>query len=206
MTALTSLQIKQLNNMNAAAQHAALGTRLNTLEAGIVYTNVLKYSTTPALGTDVAIKAAYTLDATPTAGVTAGITQPDVCRVLLIKGSTAGITGNVVIHGIDHLGAIVTDTIASNGTGRISGVVAFKTVVSIDFPARNAPGDTISIGTANIIGLPLAVADATFVVVKSFDGAPDAGSVSANAVVSLSKYTPAGTLDGTKVLLLYIMP
>lgn len=207
MTALTSLQIKQLNNMCAAAQRAQLGTRLNTLETGeIGQSSVLKYSTTPALGTNTAIKAALPLTAGAQAGVTAGITQPDVCRVLLVKGVGAGVTGNVVIHGTDYLGSVVTNTIASSGANAVAGTVAFKTVTSIDFPAQSTSGETISIGTANVIGLPVAVPDATFVLLKSFNGTADGGSVSANAAVSLSKFTPAGTLDGVKVLLIYIMP
>lgn len=206
-SALTALQITQLNKMNRAAQNAALGTRLNALEIGEPgESNIIKYSTTPALGTATATKAAYTLGAAPVAGVTAGITQPDVPRALSIKGN-ASMSGNVVIHGTNFADAIVSDTIALNNSSEVLGIVAFKTVTSIDFPAKtNGSGDTVSIGRSNRIGLPVAVTDATFVIVKSFNNAPDAGSVTVDATVGKSVYTPAGTLNGLKVLLLYVMP
>lgn len=206
MTALTTLQIAQLNKMNEAARKAQLGTRLNALELGeLAQAQVIKYSTTPASVSATATKTAIALTVSAQAGITAGITQPDVCRVLTIKGN-ATMAGNVVIHGTDYLNGVVTDTIALNNATEAIGLVAFKTVTSIDYPAwTNSGSDTISIGRSKLIGLPVAVPNAAMVVLNSFNGADDTGTVTANAAVSLSVFSVNGVPDGSKILLIYIL-
>jgi hypothetical protein len=111
-------------------------------------------SVTPAAPSATATKAALALTASPQAGVTAGITQPDVPRNMTIKGNASGNAGNVTIHGTNENDAVITETIALNGATEVVGNKAFKTVTSIDYPAETHAGtDTVSIGRGSKLGL-----------------------------------------------------
>jgi len=114
----------------------------------------------PAAASVTAILAATALTAS-TQVITTGITQPDYPRALQIKGNQAGITGNVVIEGTNYAGEAITETIAANGSNAVSGNKAFKTVTKITLPAKNADGDTISVGTTGKLGLPYKLAHNT---------------------------------------------
>lgn len=84
-----------------------------------------------------------------------GITNPAVPRSLTVKGNAAGITGNVVITGTNYAGAVITETIALNGSTAVEGTKAFKTVAKIDLPVEvNVGTDTVSVGTGTKLGLP----------------------------------------------------
>lgn len=87
--------------------------------------------------------------------ITSGINNPDVPRSLKVKGNAVGITGNVVITGTNIAGEIITETIALNGDTEVLGNKAFKTITSIQLPPETNVGtDTVSVGTANKLGLP----------------------------------------------------
>lgn len=110
--------------------------------------------TAPAAPGNTGIHAAVTLPATGTTTVTTAITNPDVPRVVRIKGNASGIAGNVVVTGTDINGGAVTDTIALNGSSAVDGVKAFATVTSIVVPAKtNSSGDTVSVGNGAALGL-----------------------------------------------------
>ena len=208
---LTTLQKSQLDNMNVDSQRAGgIGSRLDAIQYGTLPTvpaaigtavgvNAVKYTTTPAIGSAVYVHAAVTLgaaaqDVVPT-------TQPDVPRLVSVKGNAGGIAGNVVITGTDIAGAAATDTIALSAASEVAGVVAFKTITNINLPAKtNSSGDTVSVGVTNKIGFPVAIPNSSLVISKSFDGTVDAGAITVGATAKLSVYAPAGTLNGLKLL------
>ena len=111
------------------------------------------HTVAPAVASATAVHAAITLTTVPQT-ITTGITSPDVCRVLSIKGSAAGIAGNVGLLGTDANGEGATDTIALNGAATVLGSVAFAVLTSITLPARTHAGDTVSIGIGDVFGLP----------------------------------------------------
>jgi hypothetical protein len=208
--ALTTKQIYDLDNSMVAAQNVSLGTVLNDVLFGSIpapaagtVTNMsaVSYKTTPAVGSAVAVKAAFALTAGAQTGVTAGITQPDVPRNVTIKGNASGITGNVKIYGTNFADAAISDTIALNGSTEVVGVKAFKTVTAIDFPAEvHAGTDTVSIGRGVKLGFPVALSNAALCPVHNFDGAVDAGTVTAATTVEGSLYAVAGTMDAAKIV------
>jgi hypothetical protein len=211
MTRMTATYKTQLNNSNKAHQQAAIGTRIDKMEYGSIATpatgsltpmTAINYSLAPANASATATHAAVTLAQTVTTTVTTGITQPDYPRVLSVKGNDANVTGNVVINGTDFNDAVISDTIALNAANTVNGAVAFKTVTSIVLPAYAVAGtETVSVGRANIFGLPAACPNAGLVLVKSFDaGAADSGSVTAAITVKGSLFTINGTPNGIKVL------
>jgi hypothetical protein len=91
-----------------------------------------------------------------------GLSNPAVPRNLIIKGSAAGTTGNVVAHGTNFDGKVITETIALNGVTAVEGNKAFKTVSQIDLPIQThtpvpqvetatATGATTGAGNASIV-------------------------------------------------------
>lgn len=206
MTTLTAKKIYDLNNMNVAAQRAQLGTMLMggavVPAVGTLSTvNTLRYDTTPAVKSATATKAAFTLLVGAQAGITAGITQPDVPRTVTVKGNDGNVSGNVVVHGTNIAGATVSDTIATSGSTEVLGLVAFKTVTSIDFPAYSVAGtETISIGRGAGIGFPSIINNTADVITHDFNGSTDSGTVVADATLGKSVYIVAGTMDSTKVV------
>lgn len=106
-----------------------------------------------AAASDTAVHAAVTLGA-EAQDVTTLITSPVVPRNITVKGSQAGITGNVVITGTNYKGEAITETIALSGASSVAGNYAFKTVTKVSLPALTGEGDTVSVGTGSKLGLP----------------------------------------------------
>ena len=101
-----------------------------------------------------AVAAATTLASGATTTISGGsVTDPSHYRAMRITGSAAGITGNVVITGYDRGGRVVTDTIAAAGASTVDGVIPMMSVASVNFPAYNTVGDTISVGVSEKLGL-----------------------------------------------------
>lgn len=111
---------------------------------------VNKYTIAPVLGTATYVHAATTLTAV-TQTVSTAITNPDVPRVVTVKGNVSGIAGNVVVTGTDIDDDVITNTIALSGTAEVSGTKAFKTVTSYTLPARvHVP--VLQVETATAVG------------------------------------------------------
>ena len=83
--------------------------------------------------------------------ITTGITNPDFPRLLSIDSDGAA-SGNVVITGTNIRGETVTDTIALNTTTEVAGVVAFKTITSIQLPVKSA-SESVFVGWLDGLGL-----------------------------------------------------
>lgn len=79
------------------------------------------------------------LAATPLAAtvqtITSGITSPPFRATVTVKGSAPGITGNVVVSGVDWKNDAVTDTIALAGTVAVEGATRFARVDAVSLPA-----------------------------------------------------------------------
>ena len=86
------------------------------------------------------------------------ITNPAVPRCIRIKGNAATVVGNMTIEGTNYAGEVISEVIIAAGVGAIDGLKAFKTVTRIGIPARGAPGDTISVGWNDVLGLPVKMA------------------------------------------------
>ncbi len=213
--AFSEQEIFDLNNAMTANQNVGLGTLLNDVLFGglpdptvgtITNMSAVKYTVAPAVGSATATKAAFALTDAAQEGITAGITNPDVPRVVSIKGNASGITGNVVVHGTNINDEVISDTIALNGSTEVAGAKAFKTVTSIDYPAETHVGtDTVSIGRGVKIGFPAIISNTGLVIAKNFDGSVDAGTVTASTTVEGSIYAVAGTMNGVKLVSLYFL-
>jgi hypothetical protein len=153
-----------------------------------------------------AIHAAITLADGATTVVTTAITQPTVPRCLLVKGNAAGVAGNVVIEGTNYKDEAITETIVAADATVVRGAKAFKTVTKITAPARTAPGDTISIGATEILGLPYLLTHNTVLktyVDNTLEATPPTVTVSATAIES-NTFDTNTALSG-KVVDIYLL-
>jgi len=164
------------------------------------------YAFSPVAASNASVLAATTLADDKIQELTLNITHPDVPRCLSVKGNVSGITGNVVINGVTSNGTRITETFALNGTAVVVGLLAFSKVTKITLPARVVSGNTVSVGLTVKLGLWHALTwDSRLVTL--FDGAADAGTLAVdNDEVEKNQFTPAGTLDGVKILrIVYIV-
>lgn len=171
-----------------------------SLKQAVFTTHYYKFA--PALGATNTIHAAIALSSV-TQIITANIVQPDFPRRLTATGNAAGITGNVVVDGLDVAGAVIADTIALNGTGTINGTKAFARVTDIQLPVQTHAGtDTVAVGvSATVFGIPMSTPRIAFVLRMAFNGTTEAGTFTNSTVaVSANLYTTAGTADSTKFI------
>jgi hypothetical protein len=147
--------------------------------------------------------------------VSTGITNPDVPRALtVVTGGTTGdiAAGNVEVHGTNVEGKAIHEEFAltANQNGTTSGVKAFKTVTSIDYPPQDGAAGEISIGTQNLLGVNhrLPPSETT---VKVFSATTVGGALTLQNAPTLSLdessveqnlVTPATTPDGTTFLII----
>lgn len=164
------------------------------------------YQIAPALQTATYVHAAVTLAVGATTTVTTAITNPDYPRIATVKGNQAGVAGNVVITGTNFKGVVITDTIALNAGNEVLGVKAFRTITSILLPQRVGVGDTVSIGVGKLFGLPHIVENATYLLVKNFNGSADVGTLAVDAdEIEKNLFSLAGTPDGAKLVDLFYL-
>ncbi len=86
--------------------------------------------------------------------INTAITQPDFPRALTITESGVGVgSGNSTITGTGVDGATVTETLAVTDDGTTTGAVVFATVTSYTIPAAMGATSSLSLGTANKLGM-----------------------------------------------------
>lgn len=109
-------------------------------------------------------------------------------------------TGNVVIHGTDIAGDVIEETIKLTSASAVETVNAFASVEWIKLPAKVA-AETVNVGWGSKFGLPYKLANAAQALVKLFNGAADAGTLTASgADLAKNVFAPAGTPNGKKAL------
>jgi hypothetical protein len=162
---------------------------------------LVEHAVTPPTVSATGVHAAISLTAAAQT-VSTGFSQPSMAMAVSVKGNTSGITGNVAITGWNLAKETITDTIALNGTSTVAGTKAFRRITSIALPARTHVGDTVSIGTTKVIGLPYKLSGTWRLIKVNLGGTDDESptiTASATALES-NTVTPSGTPDGAKVL------
>lgn len=127
--------------------------------------------------------------------------QPPTPRVLSITGNAATVAGNVVINGTDASGAVIADTIASNGVATVLGARAFATVTSIVLPVAVNPADAISVGFTDRFGIPFLLPHDTVIRIMNGGTATTvaAGSNFSATVLSQNYIDPTAALAAAQV-------
>ena len=85
--------------------------------------------------------------------ISTGLVQPDNFRVLSVTLNQGSLTSPVIIVGRDWALRPIADAITLGGPSTVSGVKAFREVTKIILPAQSQGGQTVSVGTTNILGL-----------------------------------------------------
>jgi hypothetical protein len=136
--------------------------------------------------------------------VTTFLAQPPTAMTLTAVASGTQ-TGKVTIHGFDIGGNKISEELTMTSDTPVAGVKAFAEVTAIDLPIKEG-SETIDVGWGAKFGLPYKLAADELVIVKLFNGAADAGTVT-NDATELAKnvYDPNGTPDGEKALDFYIL-
>ena len=123
----------------------------------------------------------------------AGTAQMDVPRNIVISsaatgGATSATGVNFTITGTDVYGETISEVIAGFSTGAAgAGAKAFYTVTAA--AASAAVTDAVNIGTGNVLGMPIKMADKGAVIAYSVDGLPTTPTI----VVGLATGTPSTT-------------
>ena len=79
--------------------------------------------------------------------------QPDVYRVLSVTGNVFGMNQDVYIVGTNWGGDRIAEKIKLNGAATVNGKRPFASVTSVILPAETNSGQTVKVGTSNILGL-----------------------------------------------------
>ena len=92
----------------------------------------------------------------------------DVPRNLTYVSSTTDTTQSITVRGLDEFGNAMTETKTLNGTTPVLGLKAFKTVIS--YQANIALAGNLSLGTGVLLGLPVPLASAGYIIQDTTDG------------------------------------
>lgn len=125
----------------------------------------------------------------------------DVPRNIVITSAADDRTKTFTVYGTDVYGVSLAETITGSNGSTAAGKKAFKTVSRIAVSA--ATTGAITVGTGDVLGLPIRVASADRIVNASYDGAIEAIAAFVAAVDATATATTGdvrGTVDMTSVL------
>jgi hypothetical protein len=167
-----------------------------------------------------AVLAAGNLVLTAGLGVTTSVVNGetrlvlDTPRTVIIDSDNAGdTTQTATVFGYDVYGQSMSEVIAFNGLTAVAGQKAFKSVTRIAISA--ALTGLAIVGFTDVLGLPVRVTNAGYIVSVKWDGvlAADAGTFAAADVTSPATtttndvrgtYLPSSVADGSKRLVIAI--
>jgi hypothetical protein len=125
--------------------------------------------------------------------VSGGVAVLDVPRNIVVDSGGAD-TAVLTITGTDVFGNTLVESITLNGTTAVAGKKAFKTVTSVTASATIA--NAAFVGTGDVLGLPVFLPSAGYVVAELEDGAAaSAGTLVAGVLTEPSATT--GDVRGT---------
>lgn len=140
------------------------------------------------------------------------VIQLNTPRALSVTQVTGGTARNFVISGYDYYGQPMTEQITSVANATTPGKKAFYQIASIS--VSGATTTAITVGTTDVLGLPVRVIDAGYIVKVGYNNtlAQDAGTfVAADTSTATSTtgdvrgtYTPSSATNGAKRLVMTI--
>lgn len=136
------------------AMHTAWGYPFNVLQNVIETTGAYTYTAKKVSAATAAAVLASTNGSSSKQTITAGITNPDVPRVLAITIGGSGYSADsIVINGVNVEGKVIADTIAYSVNAQVAGKLVFKRVTSVVIPASSGASMTVTVDTTAKIGL-----------------------------------------------------
>lgn len=136
--------------------------------------------------------------------ITTFLAQPPTAMTLTAVASGTQ-KGKVTVYGYDIGGNKISEDFTMTDDTPVVGVKAFAQITSVVLPVK-VDTETIDLGWGSSFGLPYALAADELVLVKLFNNAADAGTVTVDAEdVSKNVFAIKGTPDGKKALDFYIL-
>ena len=180
------------------AMHTAWGYPFNLLQNVIETTGGYTHHRKKVSAATAAAVLSSTAGTTSQQVITAGITNPDVPRVLAITTGGSGISaGNVVLTGYNVEGKLITDTIAMNTSGgQTLGTLVFKRVTSVTIPAALGASGTLTVDTTNKIGLNHRCPSGYTTIVAVYDTAISNGASPTSSRPVLDAAVSSSNVDG----------
>lgn len=141
------------------------------------------------------------------------IYSADVPRAVTITSGADESANNITVRGYDTYGVAMTQTLAGGNIGTVTTTKAFKSIYSVTSSANF--GGTITVGTSDVFGLPIAVVDVDYIIAAKWNAtlATNAGTFVAAVATTASATTgdvrgtflPAGTAsNGTRRLVVTV--
>ena len=126
-------------------------------------------------------------------GALAGVA--DVARNVVVTSAADDRTKTFTVYGTDHYGVAVAETITGSNGSTAAGLKAFKTVSRIAVSA--ATTGAVTVGTGDVLGLPIRIATADRIINAAYDGAVEAIAAFAKAVDTDPATATTGDVRGT---------
>lgn len=187
------------------------GSSVNTTTAILTFLDLGAPATLDADGIAEAQSASGAHDLTLNGALASnGVVTLDVPRNVIVDSGGAD-TAVLTVYGTDVYGKALRESITLNGTSAVSGKKAFKTITRIASSATIANGAFV--GTGDVLGLPVFLPGAGFVIKELQDGAAAtagtlaAGNTSAATATTgdvRGTYDPNAACDGSKVFKLLV--
>ena len=126
-----------------------------------------------------------------------GVAVLDVPRGVTVASSAAGdTTQTVTLTGLDTYDAAMVETLALSGTTAVNGKKAFKQVLSVVVSAGMT--GNLTVGTTNVLGLPVYLPSAGYVLAELEDGVAATAGTFVHADMAANSAT-SGDVRGTYV-------
>jgi hypothetical protein len=185
----------------------------DTVPQALVANNIAATQTPAAAGAitltaGTSVKSVVTLNGT--------VLQLDVPRAVSVTtGAGSPTTRNFTVSGYDYYGQAMSEVIASSGTAStaVNGKKAFYQISGITVSGGTVVA--ITIGTTDILGIPVRVTDAGYIARAGYNNtlAADAGTFAAAATATATTttgdvrgtYVPSAATDGIKRLVMGIL-
>ena len=185
----------------------------DTIPQALVANNIAA-SQTPAAAGAITLTAGTSVKSVVTNNGT--VLQLDVPRAVSVTtGAGSPTTRNFTVSGYDYYGQAMSEVIASSGSASttVNGKKAFYQISGITVSGGTVVA--ITIGTTDILGLPVRVTDAGYIARVGYNNtlAEDAGTFVAAATATATTttgdvrgtYVPSGATDGIKRLVIGIL-
>jgi hypothetical protein len=185
----------------------------DTIPQALVANNIAA-SQTPAAAGAVTLTAGTSVKSVVTNNGT--VLQLDVPRAVSVTtGAGSPTARNFTVSGYDYYGQAMSEVIASSGTAStaVNGKKAFYQISGITVSGGTVVA--ITIGTTDILGIPVRVTDAAYIARAGYNNtlAADAGTFAAAATATATTttgdvrgtYVPSAATDGIKRLVMGIL-
>lgn len=185
----------------------------DTIPQALVANNIAA-SQTPAAAGAITLTAGTSVKSVVTNNGT--VLQLDVPRAVSVTtGAGSPTTRNFTVSGYDYYGQAISEVIASSGTAStaVNGKKAFYQISGITVSGGTVVA--ITIGTTDILGIPVRVTDAGYIARVGYNNtlAADAGTFVAAATATATTttgdvrgtYVPSAATDGIKRLVMGIL-